>query len=85
MTKPEPMPLEAPSTGIEDAWLENRRLRLQGAWHDDVSVYRRDALGPGHRIAGPAIIEQGDATILVPATYAAETGEFGDLTLSREG
>ena len=84
MTKPEPMPLEAPSTGIEDAWLENRRLRLQGVWHDDVPVYRRDALGPGHRIAGPAIIEQGDATILVPATYAAETGEFGDLTLSRE-
>ena len=85
MTKPEPTPLEAPSSGVEGAWQENRRLRLLGVWHDDVPVYRREALGPGHRMAGPAIIEQGDATILVPASYSAETGEFGDLTLSREG
>ena len=85
MTKPEPAPLEASSTGVEGAWLENRRLRLLGVWHDDVPVYRRDALGPGHQIDGPAIIEQGDATILVPASYSAETGKFGDLTLSREG
>ena len=85
MTKPDPTPLKVLDSGIEDAWLENRRLRLQGIWHDDVAVYRREALGPGHRIAGPAIIEQGDATILVPATYSAETGDFGDLTLTREG
>ena len=85
MTKPEAIPLAGPSSDIDAAWLENRRLRLQDVWHDDVPVYRRDALGPGHRIAGPAIIEQGDATILVPATYAAEAGTYGDLTLTRKG
>ena len=85
MTTPEPTPLAAPSAGIEGAWMEHRRLRLQDAWHDEVPVYRRAALGPGHRIDGPAIIEQDDATILVPASYGAEIGTFGDLTLTREG
>ena len=85
MTKPEAIPLAGPSSDIDTALLENRRLRLQDVWHEDVPVYRRDLLGPGHRIAGPAIIEQGDATILVPATYAAEAGTYGDLTLTRKG
>ena len=61
MTKPEAIPLPGPSSDIDTALLENRRLRLQDVWHEDVPVYRRDLLGPGHRIAGPAIIEQGDA------------------------
>ena len=29
------------------------------------TVYDREKLGPGHRIAGPAVIEQMDATTLV--------------------
>ena len=84
MTKPAPEPLEARDKSIEEALLENRRLRLQGIWHDQVPVYRRSALGPEHPIAGPAIIEQGDSTILVPATYSAETGDLGDLILTLE-
>ena len=85
MTTPEPTPLAAPTGSIEDARLESRRLRLQGVWHEDVTVYRRDALGPGHTLAGPAIIEQSDATVLIPPGYVAEVGAYGDLTLMKEG
>ena len=38
-------------------------FRWEGA--DDTPVYRRDALKPGHRLAGPAVIEQLDATTLL--------------------
>jgi N-methylhydantoinase A len=35
-------------------------------------IYDRDKLGPGHRIAGPAIVEQMDATtVLLPGQRAA--------------
>lgn len=41
-----------------------RAVYLAGAWQD-VAVLRRADLQPGHRIAGPALIEQDDTTVWV--------------------
>jgi len=42
---------------------------FDGAWHDS-AIHQRDALGPGHRIAGPAVIEQQDTTTVIEPGYA---------------
>jgi N-methylhydantoinase A len=42
-----------------------RRVRFAGGWHD-TPVLRRGALTPGDRLAGPLVIEQLDATTLIP-------------------
>jgi N-methylhydantoinase A len=47
-------------------------------------VFDRAALGRGARIAGPAIVEQPDTTVLVPGDYAGEVDRFGNLLLRRE-
>ena len=51
--------------GRRSVWLAEARDFVACA------VYDRDALGPGHRIAGPAIVEQMDATtVLLPGQVA---------------
>jgi N-methylhydantoinase A len=60
-----------------------RAIRLDGALHPSVPIYRREELGEGSRVAGPAIIEQSDTTILVPAQFVAQTGVAGELRLVR--
>jgi N-methylhydantoinase A len=47
-------------------------------------VFDRDALGRGTRLAGPAIVEQPDTTVLVPAGHVGEVDRFGNLLLRRE-
>jgi N-methylhydantoinase A len=47
-----------------------RRVWLDDAWHE-VRVFARSALREGNRFAGPAIIEEFDATTFVPAAWTA--------------
>ena len=47
-------------------------------------VYDREALGPGHRIAGPAIVEQMDATTLLLPGQHADVDQFTNLILHNE-
>ncbi len=51
----------------------------------ETPVYRRAALGPGHRFAGPAIVEQTDSTIVVPPGAAAEIDGLGNILIRLEG
>jgi N-methylhydantoinase A len=44
-------------------------------------IYAREALRPGHRFAGPAIVEQMDATTLVPAGATARVDPWLSLIL----
>jgi N-methylhydantoinase A len=44
-------------------------------------VYRRDRLRPGNRFAGPAIVEQMDATTLVPPGATARVDAWENLIL----
>ena len=51
--------VEAALTGHRDVWLPEAGGRVA------VGVYDRARLAPGHRISGPAVVEQMDATTLV--------------------
>jgi N-methylhydantoinase A len=42
-------------------------------------VYDRDGLMTGHRVDGPAIVEQMDTTIVIPPGHTAEIDEFGNI------
>jgi N-methylhydantoinase A len=64
---------------------ERRKLRLNGGWAADCLVFAQAQLGPGFTIEGPAIIEQDLATLLVPASFRAVVGPFGDIELVKEG
>lgn len=63
---------------------ETRRIWLEGR-SIEARVFERAALGRGARLAGPAIVEQPDTTVLVPAGHAGEVDRFGNLFLRREG
>jgi N-methylhydantoinase A len=63
-------------TGTRRIWLEGRPAQAQ--------VYERESLGRGDRVAGPAIVEQPDTTVLVPAGEAATVDRFGNLLVRRE-
>ena len=65
-------PAEGPSRRI---WLDGRPTEAR--------VFDRGALGRDVRIAGPAIVEQPDTTVLVPADHAAQVDRFGNLLIRR--
>ena len=55
--------------------------------HDEAEygpIYAREELPPGWTGSGLAVIEQDNATILVPPGFAATVGEFGDLMLRKD-
>ena len=51
----------------------------------ETPILRRAALALGARLAGPAIIEQPDTTILVPPGWSARRDNAGNLVLEPEG
>jgi len=61
-----------------------RRTRFYsaGAWHD-ASVYTRDQLAPGHKVAGPAIIVEPHQTVVVEDGWQAEVTAKNHLVLAR--
>jgi N-methylhydantoinase A len=80
---PPAIPNDGTDQLAEEARIGTRAIRLNRTSFDDTPVYRRDKLGTGVRVNGPAIIEQGDATVLVPNQFNAEVGPYGDLVLTR--
>ena len=46
-------------------------------------LYRRESLGRGATIAGPAVIHEQLATILVAPRQRATVGEFGEISIER--
>lgn len=51
--------------------------------HQQVSVFRRDDLLAGQRVAGPAVISESIGTTVVEAGWEAECDRTGNLVLSR--
>jgi N-methylhydantoinase A len=72
--KPEGRPLS-------DAHLGSRTARFDGA---DVTaqVYQRERLDVGHAIKGPAIVEQLDATLVVPPGQTARVDEWKNIIVT---
>jgi len=71
-----PLPREGARTGV-------RRIRIAGKEYE-AAIYDRAKLGVGSTLAGPAIIEQSDTTILVPHGFNVVVNRFGDITMSKE-
>ena len=61
---------------------ENVRMWSGGAWQQ-VPLYHRDDLAPGHVIDGPAIIVEANSTNAIEAGWRSEFNCFGHLLLSR--
>ena len=73
----------APSGGsLEAAKLGRRQVYFGGKWCE-ATVYARHALSVGASIAGPAILEQQDATIMVEPELQAHVDRFGNIIIER--
>jgi N-methylhydantoinase A len=51
--------------------------------YEDTPVYDGDRLGSGHRISGPAIIEERATTVVVPGSYECTVDDVKNYILSR--
>jgi N-methylhydantoinase A len=67
---------------LEAATRGHRQVWFDGGWHD-AAVYDRLALPVGAEIAGPAILEQADATIVLDPGLSARVDRFGNLIVER--
>src|SRR5688500_12488562 len=62
--------------------VETVRMFTGGAWHQ-APLYRREDLGPGSRIEGPAIIAEANATTVVEPEWRATVTPLNHLILER--
>jgi len=58
-----------------------RRVYFAGRGWVDAACVQREALGAGARIVGPAIVEQLDATTVVPPGQHGHVDRFGNLII----
>ena len=68
--------------GSHPVSIGTRLIRYGGGTHE-ATVYRREAFAAGHKVMGPAIIEQFDTTIVVAPGFAGVVDKFGALMLSK--
>ncbi len=77
---PETAPLvDAP---VEDAVASRRAVWFRDSGFADTPIYDRARLGPGHRLKGPAVVEQTDTTTIVPPGASLEVDAAGCLQIS---
>ena len=62
----------------------SRRLHMSGNIAVEATVYERDRLDIGARIAGPAIVEQFDATTVIPPGWSGRVDGYRNLMLEKE-
>jgi N-methylhydantoinase A len=77
LAPPSPRPIEAAIKG-------RRRIHLPDKSSANVILYERDRLEIGATITGPAIIEQFDATTVIPPGWSGRVDGFRNLILRRE-
>jgi N-methylhydantoinase A len=82
--RPRVPPGEIPARATPPAPRATRRIWLDGR-PIEARVFDRAALGRGTRLTGPAIVEQPDTTVLLPADHVGEVDRFGNLIIRREG
>jgi N-methylhydantoinase A len=70
----------APKVAAQAA--KTRRANL-GDGYRETHVFRGAELGPGHEIAGPAIIEESFTTIVLYPGWHARVDDAGDYELTR--
>ena len=82
-------PVEEASTAAGDTPAEmvkgTRTVYFDGDTGTETTIYERTLLPVGTTIDGPAIVEQFDATTVVPADWSAAVDGYRNLILSRKG
>jgi N-methylhydantoinase A len=68
---------------VESACKGERVVCFDGARATMSALYERDKLDPGAMLAGPAIVEQFDATTVIPPGWHATVDGFRNLVLSK--
>jgi N-methylhydantoinase A len=61
-----------------------RAVRFVSTAETKAVLYERDRLPPGARIKGPAVVEQFDATTVVPPGWAAQVDRLGNLVVNHD-
>jgi len=80
--KPPLAPVEEGSADPGLACVGGRRVYLDEAWVT-ASVFTREALRAGNRLAGPALVVEMSATTLIAPGWAATVDRRGNLVLTR--
>jgi N-methylhydantoinase A len=82
--KPE-LPLLAGADGDVPPVSAHARAYFEGSGFCEAAVVDRGRLRVGHRVHGPAIVEQEDTTVLIPPGVVASADRLGNLILERAG
>ena len=84
VSKYEPRETAARSSprSVADAVKGTRSVSFNGSVTDAV-LYERDRLDIGASIAGPALVEQFDATTVIPPRWNGHVDGYGNLILAR--
>jgi N-methylhydantoinase A len=70
--------------GTPGAAAPSRRVWFEGGWFE-TAIHRREALLPGTRFTGPAIVEQLDTTVLIEPGQPVEVDALGNLIIDVSG
>ncbi len=73
----------APAPDPASARVGETLLRAEGVWLS-APVYARPQLRPGHRLVGPALVVQEDATTVLLPGWQAEVDGWGNLVITRQ-
>jgi N-methylhydantoinase A len=76
-------PAAGPAAPLCDAEPHGRRRANLGRGFTATPVHRGRDLAPGHRVRGPAIVEEAFTTLVVQAGWEARVDEAGDYRLVR--
>ncbi len=71
-----------PAQNAEPANRGKRKVFHRGEWVEAI-IYRRDDLGAGASLVGPAVVEQDDTTTWIPPGWRLTTNEQGPLMVNR--
>jgi N-methylhydantoinase A len=82
---PQPQPANASALPSTRAVKGTRRVFFAAQQPTETTIYDRERLSVGASFAGPAIVEQFDATSVVPQGWHASVDRFANLILERKG
>jgi len=79
IVKPEIMPEASKNADIQEAYLGDKKSPLGGI----MALYDRDALAPGARFSGEALVFQLDSTVYIAQGWSARVDGYRNLILER--
>jgi N-methylhydantoinase A len=74
---------ESVTTSPEVAVKGKRRVYFSAAQSVEAKLYERNRLAVGAKIGGPAVVEQFDATTVIPASWSGQVDGYRNLILER--